>query len=767
MGKYSGEYSKIDVSKAIRKSEKQLKSLLIKPSKKSFGIYYTPDFIVHHIAKNAINQALINRINASLSLKKQLKTLSELEKQENKHIAEITINEILPSFYVCDIAMGWGVFLLHSFDILFDIYERLFTKHKDIAYDYNLDSSGNPLSIKEYIIKQIILNNIYGVDLSEESVVLARLKLIEKAIQITEKNEIKLPKINFVAGNCLTGNVFSSKQKANKNRDFTFIQNKTSDISEKYKQRVKQWLNDQKLIHWFEIYPAVIKSGGFDVIIGNPPYINVKRLEIEERRFFSKFYKTYNSNGDISNIFWERSINLCKNGGIIAFITPRYWLEGCDSSSLRDFILNKSIIKEIIDFRSNRTIFKQTEDVLGIDTAIITIQKGNPKENIFNLRLAKDNLSIKQLDYNRFRHLKSKQTSLTRDRWIFEKPSIISEIEERATFLLGDDKKNKQFEGICEIGKGCSTGNNKIFRLSHISDNIFEGVNGEKLHLEDNEIQVLRLLIKNSHIHRYWWERKNQYWIFLKDKNIDDFPNISSYLEKHKMKLEKSKEKYSLKNYYDYAAYRSLSLINKTTKIISPYQATKNKFAIVTNQIEKTINEADVITLSLKDNFAKKINWFYLLTILNSDIIHYYIKYMNKKIYNLYDFRSNQIANIPIIETSNQETIQRIAEFLIYILSRRVISSNNTFQKLPLKVSELLNCIIYEIYFKNKISTSLLNLMEEKIAHLFTKHPSKGEEDRLAMEFEEIIKDKKLENTILKIEQFSGVKEIKKDLKHI
>ncbi len=139
---------------------------------------------------------------------------------------------------------------------------------------------------------------------------------------------------------------------------------------------------------------------------------------------------------------------------------------------------------------------------------------------------------------------------------------------------------------------------------------------------------------------------------------------------------------------------------------------------------------------------------------------------MNKKVYNLYDFRSNQIANIPIIETPNQEAIQKIAEFLIYILSKRKITSNDAFQKLSFKVSELLNCIIYEIYLNNKMSFNLLNLVEEKMAHLSTKHLSK-EENKLEKELEEIMKDRELVSTIIKIDQVSDVKKIKNDLKQI
>lgn len=761
----SRKYFSSEVTYALKRSEKQLKSVLIESSKKSSGIYYTPNFIVYHITKNAIHQSLLSRINISLNSENQLRSLSELEKEENKNIAKLVADEILPSFYVCDITMGWGVFLLHSFDILFNIYENLFINHNEIAPNFNLKQSSDLSSVKERIIKQIISNNIYGVDLSQESVELAKLKVIEKSLQITKQDEIVLPKIKFTTGNCLTGNISPISQKSSKNSDSTFINYKASKISEKNKQKVKQWLFDQELVHWSEIYPNVIESGGFDVIVGNPPYINVKRLKIEERRFLSIFYKTYNPNGDISNIFWERSINLCKNDGVVSFITPRYWLEGCDSNSLRNFILQNSTLMEIIDFRSNRTIFKQTEDTLGIDTAITTVQKGKPVQDSFNLYLSKDNSLIKQLDNKRFRHLKVKQTALTEDRWIFEKPAIIPKIENKAAYLLGDDKKHRRFEGICEIGKGCSTGNNSIFRLIHLTNNVFEGMNGEKLHLKDSEIQVLRLLIKNSDIQRYWWKRRNQYWIFLKDRDVNDFPNIQFYLEKYRTKLEKNKEKYGLKNYYDYAAYRSLSLIEKKTKLICPYQATKNKFALVANQKEKTINETDVITIALKKQFSKKLNWFYLLTVLNSEMIHYYIKYMNKKIYNLYDFRSNQIANIPILKCSNQNSVQKIVEFLLKIHSRSTGFSDESFNQLSSTITELLNSIVFEIYFEEKLSTNLLDLIDKKLQHLSIREISKEKEYELTQEFEKILSDEDIRGDIQTISQLSEVKKIRKELR--
>jgi hypothetical protein len=756
-------YSLDVVNFYIQEYEKKLQSILDKSTKKSKGTYYTPDFIVEYIVKNSIAHIIRNKLKKILSPNFRFKSVQEIINKKDKNITKIFVEQVLPSIAVCDIAMGWGVFLCHVLDYLFYLYLEFINHLEDEIFELDRNPFTNQKEIKLQIIERIISNNIFGSDISEESVKLAEMKLIKKALNIIDEEEIFLPSPNFIVGNCLVGSDFFNYQSKDY-KSANFIKQLISKMSSKDQKVVKEWLSNEISINWPLSFQQVFKDGGFDIILGNPPYINVKQLNFGERRFYSAFYKTYNSNGDISNIFWERSLNLCKEKGIISLIVPRYWLEGIDSSSLRHYISSHSDIKEIIDFRSNRTIFILTEKTLGVDTAIVTIQKKRSNENTVFVYLAQSDLAIDKLDKEGFKHLKLKQSSLSSDRWILEKPTLVTEIEEKADYLLGDDKKNRSFSGICDIGKGCSTGNNKIFRLSRISENVFKGKEGIKLNLEKHEMNSLRRLIKNSDIQRYELKERDDYWIYLKNENIEKYPNIKAYLETYKSVLETTQNKYGLKNYYDYAAYRSLPLINSTPKIIGPYQAEKNRFTILNSSEIPTIYEADVITLVIKKEYLNEFNWFYLLAILNSDLIHYYTRFMNKKIYNLYDFRSNQIANFPIMKSNKQEIFQIILTDVLEMIDKKNLFSLNSYTTILDNLLGLLNFMIFELYFEQSLSTNLRDNIKDRITNLARGSISKKNIPLFLKNWNDLFNDNSIKNEMETISKSPKVKQIRKEL---
>jgi len=652
-------YSLSEVKQRIDSVEQSLHESLEGGMKKRSGTYYTPDFIVKYMVDKVISNAIISKINA-VQNDIYFKNIRQIAKNTDVEIITKILDEILPNLRVCDIAMGWGVFLLHAFDFLFSFYS-LFKPfiHK------RLNQSKDQITTSEWIVHNILTNNIWGIDISQKSVDLAKLKMIEKALTSLNEESSKLPDSNLLCTNSLTdAHIFRDSRNGN------------NDLN-------------------------------FDVIIGNPPYINVKKLNLVERKIYSKLFQTYNPNGDISNIFWEKSIEICKKEGWISFITPRYWLEGNDSDKLREYLLSNSIIHEIIDFRSNRTLFLSTENKLGVDTAIITIQKQSPQENTITVLISRKDARLSSINRKDFNIICFNQNLLNKKRWSFEKNYVITQLEESSDYYLGDDKKYGEFSGICNIGKGCSTGNNRIFKLTKLADRVFEGYNKIRIEVDKNEFSALRELIKNSDISRFHRRSRLEYWIFLKDKNLDDFPNIQNYLSNYLSILERTQKKYGLKNFYDYAAYRSLNLIDSQPKIICPYQAAENRFALVDKSKESTINETDVITLAIKDSMTSKINPFYLLSILNSEVIQFFSVINNKKVYNLYDFRSNQIANFPIKYTENQIILSRLASLLVSILDNSQQSFFNLTDQTS-SIFNLINMIVYELYFRDLLSTELM-----------------------------------------------------------
>lgn len=744
--------------------EKKLFSSLEGALKRNQGCYYTPNYIVEYIVNSAIEKTLIKKINEKISSNKQISSLEDFRKGKDSEIASLLLTSILPSFTVCDIAMGWGVFLLSAFEFLFDLYQ---TSLRILEDDIQSLFPGIPnnMETNHFIVINIISNNIYGTDLSIESIKLAKLKLFEKAFQLVGEDETFLPNPNFAVGNSLVGDI--SKKNVETSRrvlDKEFIEIVTTTIPEKSKKIVKEWLINEDFIHWSITFHKIIQSGGFDVIVGNPPYINTRRLKINERRFYSSTYTTYNSNGDISNIFWERSIKLCKNKGTISFICPRYWLEGYDSRPLRNFLLSNASIKEIIDFRSNRSLFDQTENRLGIDTAIITIEKEVQLGNAVEVYLLLDNNPINEVNKGRFRSLNVNQSSLTERSWVFEKSSIISYIEKKSEYRLSEDKKYEVYEGICDVGKGCSTGNNRIFRLTKISESVFEGAENQKVVLEDFEKKNIKLLIKNSDIRRYSWKKRDQFWIFLKNKELDDFPNIKTYLDHFKPILERTQQKYKLDNFYDYAAYRSLSLINQSPKIVCPYQAEKNRFALIDSPSIETINETDITTLAIKKRYSNEIDLHYLLAVLNSEIIHYYTKLMNKKIYNLLDFRSNQVARLPIITYQQKEPFRTLVKYIMYLKSIKNKETIPSFSRVYKLVNEILNLLVFEIYFREKISSDFSDYIKDDLKSLPLSKLTSSNTTSIIQKWDNKINENQMKRSLKDVYSLSELTVIKQNL---
>ncbi len=698
-------YSAHNVKSKLFEAERKLfrSNLIIN---KNIGAYYSPQFVVDYMSDELLTNVIAEKIkNKFPSI--IIKQIEDLQRITHLDVSEYMVNVVLPSIKICDMAMGWGVFLISIFKRLFILY----TYYYNMLHANSATNSEKINDMAEFIANTIIANNIYGVDLLPQSIDVAKLRLYSEIFSLTKKSKLSLVEPNFIAGNSLVGFVFGNKLPLDINEtslDDLWIALLLKRYQNKIKRSTINWLKSQRFIHWPIVFYDVKNSNGFDIIIGNPPYINVKRLPVQERAVYKHIFSTYNSNGDLSNVFWERAIALTKNDGYIGFITPRYWFEGCDSDSLRKMIVTKTSIRKIIDFQSNRTVFRHNGQSLGVDVAITIVKKDKDKKSdIVVLSIDDVKSKISTINSDNFSMLRINQYQLRlKSRWNLYTNSLITNIEDVSNFYLGDDKKNSSFKGICLIGKGCSTGNNRLFQLMKLSETKFQGINNSIVNLSKRELNGLRKLIKGRDISQYHINCSNKYWIYLKGKDIDNFPNIKAYLESNRSKLERIHLKYKTKNYYDYAVYRSLSLIDHSPKILTPYQATMPSFAVYASR-NKTINEADVITIVIKPEYNNKIDYYYLTALLNSALMHYYVSKRNKRIYNMYDFRTNQIANLPIFLTEEMLMVSRLSEIIHKV--RQHSNSQHDLQNLNRKINILLNALVFELYFRETIVSVELN----------------------------------------------------------
>jgi type I restriction-modification system DNA methylase subunit len=271
--------------------------------RKEHGIYYTPGYIVDYIVQSTLKPVL-----------------------DNCHSIED-----LKRIKVLDPACGSGSFLIRAMQLIYEKYLEL----------------GNSGGIFTKI--DILLNNIYGVDLDQQAVEITRLNLLISALSQRKK----LPGLdkNIKNGNSLI-----------------------SGTDEELKKYFGANFRDKKPFNWKEKFPEVFEQGGFDVIIGNPPYIFARggNFDEGEKRYYNDCYKLQEYQLNTYLLFVERAYNLLKQEGKFGFIIPNNWLSISTFSRFREFVLKK--IGDVTIINSVEAVFSQAN----VNTCILMFNKSNP-----------------------------------------------------------------------------------------------------------------------------------------------------------------------------------------------------------------------------------------------------------------------------------------------------------------------------------------------------------------------------------------------------
>lgn len=272
--------------------------------RKEHGIYYTPSFIVDYIVKNTLKPVL-----------DKCTSISDLKKIK-----------------VLDPACGSGSFLIKALNVIYEKYLEF--------------GSGGGVFTKI----DILLNNIYGVDLDQQAVEIARLNLLINALD----TRMKLPSLsnNIKNGNSLI-----------------------SGNDEELKKYFGENYMDKKPFNWNEEFPEVFKQGGFDVIISNPPYVAITGIDYGLRKILEKMYQTAVGRFDLFMLFIEKSINLLKMNGTYGVIIPNKFLTNDQSRISREFILDKGEVISIL-FTSEK-VFSDAN----VNNIVLIITKNKQNNN--------------------------------------------------------------------------------------------------------------------------------------------------------------------------------------------------------------------------------------------------------------------------------------------------------------------------------------------------------------------------------------------------
>ena len=169
--------------------------------------------------------------------------------------------------------------------------------------------------------------------------------------------------------NLLRSSYFRStepKDKKNSRNEYYAIRFEDSAKDNKRMKQLKSWdpFNLMEIASFFDSDTMFGVKDGFDVVIGNPPYVQLQKMkEVSSKLYKPLNYATYESTGDLYALFYERGFDLLRKGGILCYITSNKWMRAAYGASLRDFFLKRTNPIRLIDFAGTKVFESATVDV--------------------------------------------------------------------------------------------------------------------------------------------------------------------------------------------------------------------------------------------------------------------------------------------------------------------------------------------------------------------------------------------------------------------
>ncbi|MBW7867378.1 MAG: N-6 DNA methylase [Brumimicrobium sp.] len=342
-----------------------------KTKRKKDGIFYTPKYITKYIVENTVGK-LCEEKKTELGIddeeyakgrkSRKKETIKELDQKLTDY------RDWLLDLTIIDPACGSGAFLNQTLDFLIQEHQKVDELRAQLL--------GGGFIFSD-ISTDILERNIYGVDLNEESVEIAKLSLWLRTAQ-------KGRKLNSLNNNIKCGNSLIDDPE----------------------------IAGEKAFNWEKEFPEVFAKGGFDVVVGNPPYVLVQPSNTDEQTLnYYKEFKVASYKIDLFHLFFEKSIQILKVKGLLGFITPNTYLTNKYIQKLRGFILENSRINTIINFEDAvfaeasvdvATIILEKEKLNNYEVDIFNSQYGNlsfvkkqniedwikDEDNIFNIKIA-------------------------------------------------------------------------------------------------------------------------------------------------------------------------------------------------------------------------------------------------------------------------------------------------------------------------------------------------------------------------------------------
>jgi adenine-specific DNA-methyltransferase len=772
------------------------------------GSFYTPSFITTYMCRESISRSIIQKFNDKYSW--ECETLEELEFLIYKKKIDLEeANDLVNSIKICDPAVGSGHFLVSALNeiisiksqlsILCDVNGKRLLCHienkndeleirtkDDELFEYKVKSykeSGNTTVSREIVQeisliqesifiekKNIIENNLFGVDINNNSVMICRLRLwieLLKNAFYKNTNESKyleletLPNIdiNIKQGDSLISRytldqdlkkVFKKKEfgvkdyrqkvkeyKETNNKDkkeglekeieniknefkkeisssdnkkmhnleldirqrrTTFLEldkaskkkivDMETELNKLKQKKLEYEQNDlyQKAFEWRFSFPEVLDDNGdfvgFDIIIGNPPYIQIQNFEnIQKEVWKEQNYQTFEATGDIYCLFYERGNKLLNKKGYLCYITSNKWMRTGYGKSTRKYFAENTKPLLLVDFGGYKIFDNAT-----VDTNILLFDNHSKTNECVASSLQR----VKKVDISDKEIL---------DKTIKDNSVILDELSEENWVILSVDEYEikKELERIgtplkdwdISINYGIKTGLNDAFIISEKQKN-------ELIKLDSKNEEIIKTILRGRDIKKYKAEFANLYLInthngYKNNKmiNINDYPVIKNHLDIYFTALEKRYDKgttpYNLRN----CAY--LDEFDKE-KIIFQEMVQESSFCFDKENKYYCLDTARIIT---GDNIK------FLISILNSKLFFFSVK----TFYGGGGLGSNGIRMkstffekfpVPEIDSEYQQLFEMMVDFILYSKENNLESESDIFES-------IIDNLVYDLYFPKEM----------------------------------------------------------------
>lgn len=457
--------------------------------RKRDGVVYTPDYIARFIVAETLGTHLREIFEDTLRV--HAKKGADVTDYENipwrKKSAELeawqAYRDRLKSLRIVDPACGSGVFLIMAFDFMKAELTRVNDKIKDL-----LPKAEHFGDLLDYVPdSEILTDNLFGVDVNEESIEITKLSLW---IKTARRGKV----LDSLSGSIRVGDSLIEDS------NFAYLDHAFT---------------------WETAFPGVFAEGGFDVVLGNPPYVR-QELFSSLKPYMQRRFESYHGVADLFVYFYERGLRLMKPGGRLGYISSNTFFKTGSGKPLREYLLKEATIESVVDF-GDLQVFE------GVTTypAILTMKRGTaPKGH--ELRFWK----VDALPDNNFLATWEAaagpypQRVLGSGPWELENPAL------RALKTKITSGKKSLRANYGKPFRGVTTGRNDAFVVD-------QKTRDELVAKDPSSSDILLPWIEGKDLKRWHHEGRDQWIIFARQGlDLTSYPAILEYLSTHRQKLE-------------------------------------------------------------------------------------------------------------------------------------------------------------------------------------------------------------------------------------